>query len=293
MELDFILAVSFASIAAAVVAYIAVRSIFATRDRTEEKGAGIHALLALPASFIARRRIYDRELAKKLDELETYRIQAGGEFMEGASAAEIFVARFVFPALAVTFFTLIALMLDFPPGMSLLVTLFFVVCLYFWPESALKGMAEKRTVRFSRDLPMALDVMRLVTQAGGDLTGAIRNVIAVIGDSPVRDELVRAMREVAIGASLPTALSNVGERINTAEANAVFSTLAQSLEMGTSVSENLGSASELIRHGQRIKAQTKAQKAVVTMTFPLLLLILPGVFIVLFAPMIIQYMQNH
>ena len=49
---------------------------------------------------------------------------------------------------------------------------------------------------------------------------------------------------------------------------------------------------QLMRKAARIRAQERAQKAVVAMTFPLLLLILPGVFIVLFAPLIIQYVTR-
>ena len=56
--------------------------------------------------------------------------------------------------------------------------------------------------------------------------------------------------------------------------------------------ENLQGAAQLIRHSARVKAQTQAQKAVVNMSFPLLLLILPGIFIVLFAPLVIQFINR-
>lgn len=164
--------------------------------------------------------------------------------------------------------------------------------LYAYPESGLKAAAAERTRRFTRDLPGALDVMRLVAQSGGDLLSAIRSVIEVMGKGPVRDELSRAVAEVAIGTSLAQALNNVAARVDTNEANAVFSTLAQSLEMGTSVADNLKGASQLIRHAARVKAQAQAQKAVVNMSFPLLLLILPGIFIVLFAPLVIQFVNR-
>ena len=89
------------------------------------------------------------------------------------------------------------------------------------------------------------------------------------------------------------ALNHVAERVGTPEATAVFTTLAQSIEMGTSVSDNLRSASELIRRQARSRAQERAQKAVVNMSFPLLLLILPGVFIVLLAPLVIQFLASR
>lgn len=289
MNNELIIAISAAALSVGALAYLFVRSLFVPADEPRMASSGIRSLLALPAAFVARRRVLDAQLAHRLDDLDKLRVQAGCRFLEGATSAEIFVARFVLPVLAVGFFVTIGAILRLPGMFIFLLALFFGGLLYAWPETGLKAAAEARTVRFTRDLPMALDVMRLVCQAGGDLQGAITASIGVIDPGPVREELIRASNEVAIGVSLPKALSNIGERIGTADANAVFSTLSQALEMGTSVSENLKSASQLIRHAQRIKAQTKAQKAVVAMTFPLLLLILPGVFIVLFAPMIIQY----
>lgn len=290
--MERLLSIGLAAVSAGMLVFVLVRSLFAVRGEMDDRESGIRMLLALPAAYFIRRRELDRELARKLDQLEVLRIQAGCRFLDGATAPEIFAARLVLPALAVLFILAIGALLRLPAALVLPGLLLFAGLLYVWPETALKEMARTRTSRFVHDLPMALDVMRLVCQSGGDLYAAVRSVVEVIGDSPVREELVRAVNEVAIGTSLAAALAHVGERIALAEANAVFSTLSQALEMGTSVSENLQSASGLIRHSQRVKAQAKAQKAVVTMTFPLLLLILPGVFIVLFAPLIIQYVNR-
>ena len=290
--MERLLSIGLAAVSAGMLVFVLVRSLFAVRGEMDDRESGIRMLLALPAAYFIRRRELDRELARKLEQLEVLRIQAGCRFLDGATAPEIFAARLVLPALAVLFILMVGALLRLPAALVLPGLLLFAGLLYVWPETALKEMARTRTSRFIHDLPMALDVMRLVCQSGGDLYAAVRSVVEVIGDSPVREELVRAVNEVAIGTSLAAALAHVGERIALAEANAVFSTLSQALEMGTSVSENLQSASGLIRHSQRVKAQAKAQKAVVTMTFPLLLLILPGVFIVLFAPLIIQYVNR-
>lgn len=290
--MERLLSIGLAAVSAGMLVFVLVRSLFAVRGEMDDRESGLRMLLALPAAYFIRRRELDRELARKLEQLEVLRIQAGCRFLDGATAPEIFAARLVLPALAVLFILAVGALLRLPAVLVLPGLLLFAGLLYAWPEAALREMARTRTSRFVHDLPMALDVMRLVCQSGGDLYAAVRSVVEVIGDSPVREELVRAVNEVAIGASLAAALAHVGERIALAEANAVFSTLSQALEMGTSVSENLQSASGLIRHSQRVKAQAKAQKAVVTMTFPLLLLILPGVFIVLFAPLIIQYVNR-
>lgn len=296
MEYELIVACVTAAIAGAVLAYVLIKALIPVEEDSLNGEArprsGIRALLGGPAAFIARRRTLDHELSLKLDEFDRLRVQAGYRFLEGATAAEIFAARFVLPVLAIVFFAVFGSILGLPVFLVVVLAAFFAILLYAWPESGLRAAAQERTLLFVRDLPMALDVMRLVCQSGGDLLSAVKSVLEVVRQSPVREELSRAIYEVAIGTSLAKALANIGERIGTADANAVFSTLSQSLEMGTSVTDNLKNASELIRHTQRIKAQAKAQKAVVAMTFPLLLLILPGVFIVLFAPLLIQYLNR-
>ena len=292
MDMNLRIALVAAALSAALLAYAVVRLAFRARETFSSGGSAggsLRTLLVPFGTFVLRRRAHDPELDRALTRLEKLVRQSGGRFLDGATGAEVFAARFVLPVLALVVFSLAGLALGLPGGFVLPLTLVFVVLLYLWPEQALADAAKTRVARFSRDLPPSLDVMRLISQSGGDLGSAIRTVVEVSPDGPVREELARAVAEVAIGTSLSAALNHVAERIDSPDANAVFSTMAQALEMGTSVSDNLGAASALIRKAQRTRAQERAQKAVVAMTFPLLLLILPGVFIVLFAPMLIQF----
>lgn len=294
MNIHLVISLAAAGISAGVVAYALVRSLSALRTRADSNRASAGAmtlrqLIAPVGAFVQRRRGSDVELERKLTSYEKLIDQAGGRFLDGATAAEIFAARYVLPAVALVALPLVCTILGLPPAVAMLIAVAFAIMLYFWPEQALTDAAKTRVTRFSRDLPQILDVMRLVSQSGGDLGGAIRTAVEVSPEGPVREELSRVVGEVAIGTSLAQALNHVSERIDSSDANAVFSTMAQALEMGTEVGENLGAAAQLIRRAARTRAQEKAQKAVVAMTFPLLLLILPGVFIVLFAPMIIQF----
>ena len=294
MNIHLVISLAAAGISAGVVAYALVRSLSALRTRADSNRASAGAmtlrqLIAPVGAFVQRRRGSDVELERKLTSYEKLIDQAGGRFLDGATAAEIFAARYVLPAVALVALPLACTVLGLPPAVAMLIAVAFAMMLYFWPEQALTDAAKTRVMRFSRDLPQILDVMRLVSQSGGDLGGAIRTAVEVSPEGPVREELSRVVGEVAIGTSLAQALNHVSERIDSSDANAVFSTMAQALEMGTEVGENLGAAAQLIRRAARTRAQEKAQKAVVAMTFPLLLLILPGVFIVLFAPMIIQF----
>ncbi len=291
-SIDIFLALSCAGVSAATLAFIAARGAIGASGGVRDGASPLHALLSLPALFVARRRATDLELNRTVEKLERLVLQAGGRFMDGATAEEVFAARLVFPLVGMVFAVPVCLLLGLSGFVAMLAALVLAVLLYAYPESSLKAAAEDRARCFTHDLPGSLDVMRIVAESGGDLLSAIRSVIDVTSQGPVREELSRAVAEVAIGTSLSQSLNNIAARVNTNEANAVFSTLAQSLEMGTSVSENLKSAAQLIRHAARVKAQAQAQKAVVNMSFPLLLLILPGIFIVLFAPLVIQFINR-
>ena len=292
MKLDIIIALVCTAVSAMTLAFLLVKGMLATTSGMKQSRSSLRSILAPISLFVERRRGLDHELNVTLERLERLVVQSGGRFLDGATASEIFAARFVLPVLALAIVLPVGLMFGISGGRVLLVAVFFAVLLYAYPESGLKSAAAERMNQFTRDLPGSLDVMRLVAQSGGDLLSAIRAVIEVTKKGPVRDELSRVVAEVTIGTSLATALNNVAARVGTNEANAVFSTLAQSLEMGTSVAENLRNAAQLIRHGARVKAQAQAQKAVVNMSFPLLLLILPGIFIVLFAPLVIQFINR-
>ena len=292
MNIDMVIALVCTAVSAMALAFLFVKGMLGTADGLKRSGSSLRAILVPLALFVEQRRGKDQELGRTLERLDKLVVQSGGRFMEGATAAEVFAARFVFPVFAFALILPLGAMLRLSGGVSLMAAVFFAVLLYAYPESGLKSAAEERARRFTRDLPGALDVMRLVAQSGGDLLSAIRAVIDVMPPGPVREELSRVVAEVTIGTSLAAALNNVASRVGTNEANAVFSTLAQSLEMGTSVAENLQSAAQLIRHSARVRAQAQAQKAVVNMSFPLLLLILPGIFIVLFAPLVIQFVNR-
>jgi tight adherence protein C len=293
MKIDIVIALVCTAVSAMALAFFIVRGLLrSATGGAVRTGSSLRSLLAPLALFVERRRGHDPELNRTLERFERLVVRSNGRFLEGATAAEVFAARFVLPLLAFAVLVPLCLLLRISGGMAFIVAALFAVMLYAYPESGLKAAAEERTRRFTRDLPGSLDVMRLVAQSGGDLLSAIRAVIDVMPDGPVREELARVVGEVTIGTSLAAALNNVAMRVGTNEANAVFSTLAQSLEMGTSVAENLQGASQLIRHAARVKAQAQAQKAVVNMSFPLLLLILPGIFIVLFAPLVIQFINR-
>ena len=187
MKIDLILAFVCSAVSAMSLAFLFVRGMLGTTDGLKRSGSSLRAILAPIALVVEHRRGRDVELSRTLDRLEKLVVQSGGRFMEGATAAEVFAARFVFPLVAFAVVLPLGAMLRLSGGLTLMGAVFFAVLLYAYPESGLKSAALERTRKFTRDLPGALDVMRLVAQSGGDLLSAIRSVIDVMPGGPVRE----------------------------------------------------------------------------------------------------------
>ncbi len=215
-----------------------------------------------------------------------------GPFMGGLQAAEVFTARFVFAFAGAFAAFLFLLIFGMPAGFILIAVPAVAVIGYLYPADALKTQVGKRAALFVHQLPETLDIMRLIIESGGNFNAAADAVIMTASDGPVKEDFLTMKNELMLGISLQQALLNLADRVDSKEAGAVFITLSQSVEMGTSISENLREISANIRKQARLRAQEKAQKAVIKMSFPLLFLILPGVFIVLLGPLIVQIISR-
>ena len=100
MKIDLILAFVCSAVSAMSLAFLFVRGMLGTTDGLKRSGSSLRAILAPIALVVEHRRGRDVELSRTLDRLEKLVVQSGGRFMEGATAAEVFAARFVFPLVA-------------------------------------------------------------------------------------------------------------------------------------------------------------------------------------------------
>ncbi len=227
--------------------------------------------------------------SKELSEYRRLLISAGG--FAGLNAAEIYSLKIVMPLAFAIFAVPACVLLKLDMGIASLCVVFFAVLLYFYPATALRQKAERRRSLFVRQLPGGLDILKIAADAGLDFQKSISYLVDIYVPGPVREEFSVFQREIKLGVPATDALVNVAHRIGAPEAATVFISLSQAVEMGTSVSEMLGDTVAEIRKKRLLSAETEAQKTVVKITFPLLFLILPGIFIVLLAPMIKPIMQ--
>ncbi len=197
--------------------------------------------------------------------------------------------------LAIKEFTLIGAFL-----FSLLVYYFFwkditvillgVILGFFLPDLRLSDRIKKRELAIIRAMPNFLDLLTLSVEAGLDFAGAVRKVVEKSHSSPLTDEFKLFLRELMVGKSRKEALREMGVRLAIPEIISFTSAVIQAEEAGASLGPVLRIQAEELRAKRFQRAEKLAAQAPIKMLFPLIAFIFPATFIMLFGPLIFQFL---
>jgi tight adherence protein C len=174
------------------------------------------------------------------------------------------------------------------PAFAIMLSVFGVI----YPDMWLKGVIEKRKRHIFRDLPDVLDLLRLAVDAGLDLSSAMNVVVERGRKGALIEELEKVEGEMALGRTRKEAFHNFAERLSMSEINTFVIALNQADQLGASIGPLLKVQSAMARTRRWQLAETLVNKMPMKMLGPLVLLIFPSSFIVLFTPLVIQYMQG-
>lgn len=165
-----------------------------------------------------------------------------------------------------------------------------VFCAYIIPTGFLDRMIRMRQERIRRSVPDALDLLVVCVEAGISLDAAILRVAREIrlAHTDLAHELAVVNRKTNAGIPRDAALRGLWQRTGVEEIRALVSSMIQSEKWGTSVATVLRVSAETLRRKRRQLAEKKAKQAPLKMTFPLVLFILPALFIVIMGPALVQ-----
>ncbi len=154
------------------------------------------------------------------------------------------------------------------------------------PELALKGWVRRRRRRIHRFLSDALDLMVICTNAGYSLNATIRTVATEMKPlcPPLADELELTFHETQVNADTVAALRHLSERTGVDSVRSLVTTLIQSHRYGTPITQALKVLARTERSARLLRLEEMGAKLSVKITLPMMLLILPAVFIVIGAP---------
>jgi tight adherence protein C len=164
---------------------------------------------------------------------------------------------------------------------------------FSFPAMSLKEQAKKRQKSISLQLPNTLDLLTISVEAGLDFMSAMRRVVEKHPLGPLKDELERFFKQTELGRPRREALREMANRVQLPDLNGVVSSLIQADRLGVSIGPILSTQSDMLRIRRAQRCEKAAQEAPVKMLAPLMICILPSVFIMILAPVIIQMIMNY
>lgn len=142
-------------------------------------------------------------------------------------------------------------------------------------------------------LPNALELLAICVSVGLSLEAAFQRVAAEIRPSSpaLADELSQTWAEISISPSREQALANMAERVNLPSVRSIIGTLIQSLRFGTPLAQSLRDAASEMRNLQMIELEERANRLPAMMTVPVMLFIMPTMFLIVGGPAAVRLMD--
>jgi tight adherence protein C len=192
--------------------------------------------------------------------------------------------------LGVLGFTMTLAMLGKTDARGLLFTAVLTGCGIFLPFMWLNNRIRQRQTAITKSLPDSFDLITACVEAGLGLDAALTRVAEKV-EGPFAEEMSITLREIGMGRGHAEALRDLADRTAVADLSMFVNAIVQAEQMGTAIGQVLRVQSDQMRMRRRQRAEELANKAPVKMMFPLVLFILPTLFIVILGPAIIQLMD--
>ena len=161
-----------------------------------------------------------------------------------------------------------------------------IVAGYKGPELYLKNKSNKRTDAIRKGLPDALDLLVICAEAGLTVDAAFNRVAKELGRAypELGDEFALTAIELSFLTERRQAFENFAYRVNLDAVKGVVTTMIQTERYGTPLASALRVLSAEFRNERMMRAEEKAARLPAIMTVPLILFILPVLFIVILGP---------
>lgn len=275
------------------------RRVRALNDRREQLKAGITASTAKRRTkLVHQSNAADRVRAllsslrvlqdEQVKEAQRKLIQAGIRNKEWAVA--VIFGRLVLPIIFGGLMVIWVYLLDaFPEWGPLkrygLVAGTFVLA-YKAPDIFLKNKITKRTDGIRKGLPDALDLLVICAEAGLTVDAAFHRVSRELGKAypELGEEFALTAIELGFLTDRRQAFENLANRVDLDAVRGVVTTMIQTEKYGTPLASALRVLSAEFRHERMMRAEEKAARLPAIMTVPLIMFILPVLFIVILGP---------
>ena len=178
-------------------------------------------------------------------------------------------------------------LLTHPSAPFAVVVLLVAVVAYFVPELLLYSRGQERQQAIALELADTLDQMTIAVEAGLGFESAMARA-GRNGKGPLAEELVRTLQDIAVGQPRREAYLAMAERAGVPDLRRFVRAVVQADVYGVSIADVLRTQAAEMRLKRRQRAEEKAMQIPVKVIFPLVLCILPTLFIVLLGPTVMD-----
>ena len=160
---------------------------------------------------------------------------------------------------------------------------------FIFPHIHCRSNKNYRQTSIISDMPFFIDLLALSTEAGLDFIGAVQRIIDKAESRVLTEEFAIVLKDIKLGSSRSDALKALAKRADTPEITSFCAVIIDADETGASISQVLKDQSAQIRLERFVRAEKAGAKASQIVLIPMMLFTLPAVFIIVFAPVIIQF----
>ena len=175
-------------------------------------------------------------------------------------------------------------------GMILLIVVVMVPVGYFLPELLLYSRGIERQKAIGLELADTLDQMMIAVEAGLGFESAMARA-GHNGKGPLAEELVRTLQEMRVGIPRRDAYLALEQRTDVPDLRQFTRAVIQADAYGISIATVLRTQANEMRTKRRQRAEEAAQKIPTKILIPLMLFILPVLFLTVLGPTVLNVMK--
>lgn len=142
--------------------------------------------------------------------------------------------------------------------------------------------------------PDFLDLLVVCADAGLSMEASLDRVGRELCDTypSLAANIHMANLEIRAGRPMTDALQHLADRLGLEEARSFATLIAQSEELGSSITEALRIYSDDMRHKRLSLAEEKAYALPAKLSFPMMVCIFPVLFVVILLPVVVRFLNN-
>ncbi|MCQ2789385.1 MAG: type II secretion system F family protein [bacterium] len=165
---------------------------------------------------------------------------------------------------------------------------------YKYPEFSILRQIKYRQKEMVKYLPDAVDLLSICVQAGLGLDAAFAKVAEEFSltSAVVSNEFSRLNNDILSGLNHEDAFKNLLLRNDSQDLQSFVALLIQSDRLGTSISQSLEAFCDSMRTKKRQRIEELSQQASTKMTIPMVLFMLPAIFLIIMYPALQKIMTN-